>query len=164
MSYKRSVCDADVSGKRVIVRVDFNVPVKDGDVFTRPSAGGGGLGDPLERDPEAVCEDVIDGYVTLDRARKDYGVVLRVLDADLDEYAVDVAATHAEREHIRSARQGWLTEDPEAVAKRYREGDLDVLDLVRRYAVIVDWGDGTLLPKTTEKFREMVGLRAAAHW
>ena len=30
MSYKRSVSDADVSGKRVIVRVDFNVPVKDG--------------------------------------------------------------------------------------------------------------------------------------
>ncbi len=30
MSYKRSVEDADVAGKRVIVRVDFNVPVKDG--------------------------------------------------------------------------------------------------------------------------------------
>ena len=30
MSYKRSVSNADVSGKRVIVRVDFNVPVKDG--------------------------------------------------------------------------------------------------------------------------------------
>jgi N-methylhydantoinase B len=43
------------------------VDVGPGDL-TRPSAGGGGFGDPLERDPEAVVEDVADGYVTLDRA------------------------------------------------------------------------------------------------
>jgi N-methylhydantoinase B len=150
--------------ERFLGAVFSNVSVGEGDVFTRPSAGGGGLGDPLERDPAAVCEDVVDGYVTLDRARQDYGVVLRVQDADLDEYAVDVAATHAEREHIRSARKGWLSEEPESVAGRYRAGELDVLDLVRRYGVIVDWGDGTLLPKTTEKFREMLGRRSAAHW
>ncbi len=34
------------------------VPVKEGDRFERPSAGGGGLGDPLDRDPDAVLEDV----------------------------------------------------------------------------------------------------------
>lgn len=150
--------------ERFLGAVFSNVPVSSGDVFTRPSAGGGGLGDPLERDPEAVCDDVVDGYLTLDRARKDYGVVLRVLDADLDEYAVDLAATHAERDHIRGSRKGWLEEDPESVAARYRAGELDVLDLVRRYGVIVDWGDGTLLPKTTEKFREMLGRRSVAHW
>jgi hypothetical protein len=43
------------------------VDVGPGDL-TRPSAGGGGFGDPLERDPEAVVEDVADGYVTLERA------------------------------------------------------------------------------------------------
>ena len=42
-----------------------NVPVGEGDHFTRPSAGGGGMGDPLERDPEAVLEDVIDEYVSV---------------------------------------------------------------------------------------------------
>lgn len=39
--------------------------------------GGGGWGDPLERDPEAVCRDVRDGYVTIEGARRDYGVVVR---------------------------------------------------------------------------------------
>lgn len=56
-----------------------NVKVKEGDSFTRPSAGGGGLGDPLQRSPEAVLEDVIDGYVSIERAEKDYGVVIREL-------------------------------------------------------------------------------------
>ena len=42
-----------------------NVPVKTGDTFTRPSAGGGGFGDPLERDPALVAEDVTDGYAGL---------------------------------------------------------------------------------------------------
>jgi N-methylhydantoinase B len=107
---------------------------------------------------------VADGYVTLERARKDYGVVVRVLDADLSEYEVDAAATEAERERIRGARAGWLAEDAEDVARRYRDGELDVLDLVRQYGVIVDWGTGELLPRTTEMFRAMVRRRAAEHW
>lgn len=44
------------------------------------------------------------------------------------------------------------------------DGDLDVLDLVRKYGVIVDWGSGALLPRTTEMFRDMLRRRAAAHW
>ena len=150
--------------ERFLGAVFSNVPVGEGDVFTRPSAGGGGLGDPLARDPAAVREDVADGYVSLERARIDYGVVLRVVDAEIDSYEVDEAETAAERARIATARVGWLHEDAEAVAARYRAGELGVLDLIRRYGVIVDWGDGTLFPKTTETFREMLRRRSAAHW
>ena len=38
--------------------------------------GGGGYGDPRERDPEHVLEDVVDGYVSIESARDDYGVVV----------------------------------------------------------------------------------------
>jgi N-methylhydantoinase B len=38
--------------------------------------GGGGLGSPMERDPEAVREDVLDGLVSLEQAREVYGVAL----------------------------------------------------------------------------------------
>jgi N-methylhydantoinase B len=150
--------------ERFLGAVFSNVPVGEGDVFTRPSAGGGGLGDPLARDPAAVREDVADGYVSRERARTDYGVVLHVVDAELDAYEVDEPATAAERERIAGARRGWLREDAETVAERYRAGELGVLDLVRRYGVIVDWGDGTLFPKTTATFREMLERRSAAHW
>jgi N-methylhydantoinase B len=39
--------------------------------------GGGGLGDPLKRPPESVLEDVLQGYVSLERAETDYGVVIK---------------------------------------------------------------------------------------
>jgi N-methylhydantoinase B len=141
-----------------------DVPLHPGDVFSRPTAGGGGYGDPLERDPEAVREDVADDYVAIERARKDYGVVLRVVDKDLAEYAIDHAATRAERDAIRRDRRGWLAEDAESVATRYRAGELDHLDCIRRYGVILDWGTGELLPKTTGQFRDMFRRRSASHW
>jgi N-methylhydantoinase B len=150
--------------ERFLGAVFSNVPIKEGDMFTRPSAGGGGYGDPLERDPASVCEDVADAYVSIERALRDYGVVVREVDADLSEYEVDLEATKAARASIAAARRGWLEEDAESVAKRYREGDLDVLDLVRHYGVILDWGTGELLPKTTVTFREMIQRRSASHW
>jgi N-methylhydantoinase B len=45
-----------------------------GDSVTKVSAGGGGLGDPAERDPEAVRQDVVEGFVTPEAAERDYGV------------------------------------------------------------------------------------------
>ena len=138
--------------------------VGSGDFFTRASAGGGGYGDPLERDPERVCEDVAEEYVTLDRARKDYGVVLHEVDADLGNYEIDHEATMAERERIRAERLSWLEEDAETVAERFRAGELVVHDLIRQYGVILDWGTKELLPKTTEQFRAMLRRRAGAHW
>jgi N-methylhydantoinase B len=141
-----------------------NVPCGPGDRFTRPSAGGGGFGDPLERDPAAVLEDVADDYVSVERAAKDYGVVIRPVDEELAEYEVDEPATAAERDRIRAERRGWLDEDPESVAERYRSGTCDLLDVIRRHGVILDWGTGELLPKTTGQFRAMLQRRMVPHW
>jgi N-methylhydantoinase B len=152
-------------GERSFLGAVFsNVPCGPGDEFTRPSAGGGGFGDPLERDPAAVKEDVTDGYVSIERARKDYGVVVDEVDADLAAYEVDAQKTVAERERIRSERLSWLQEDPESVAGRYREGVLDQLDVIRCHGVILDWGTGELLPRTTEQFRAMLQRRMVPHW
>jgi N-methylhydantoinase B len=150
--------------ERFLGAVFSNVPIGPGDVFTRPSAGGGGFGDPLERDPAAVREDVADGYVSLERARVDYGVVVREVDAELAEYEVDEAGTARERERIRCERRSWLAEEPEEVAARYRSGELGVHDLVRQYGVILDWGTGELLPETTRQFRAMLERRMTPYW
>jgi N-methylhydantoinase B len=47
-----------------------------GDVVTMDAAGGGGYGDPLDREVEEVENDVLDGYVSFEAARESYGVVL----------------------------------------------------------------------------------------
>ncbi|WP_068689356.1 hydantoinase B/oxoprolinase family protein [Thermobifida halotolerans] len=47
-----------------------------GERFVNRTAGGGGYGDPLDRDPAAVVADVSDGYVSVDAARELYGVVV----------------------------------------------------------------------------------------
>jgi N-methylhydantoinase B len=52
-------------------------PLERGDVLVMESSGGGGFGDPLERDPARVAADVGEGYVTPDAAEAIYGVVLR---------------------------------------------------------------------------------------
>ena len=112
----------------------------------------------------AVREDVADDYVSIERARLDYGVVLTVVDADLAEYAVDEDATRREREHIRTHRRGWMEEDPTSVAERFQNGEINAMDAVRRYAVLLDWETGALLPVSTGQFREMFRRRSAALW
>ena len=51
-------------------------PLKAGDVFRLETPGGGGLGEPFERDPDAVLNDVAQGYVSAERAVSEYGVAL----------------------------------------------------------------------------------------
>jgi N-methylhydantoinase B len=38
------------------------------------------------------------------------------------------------------------------------------VDVLRRHGVILDWGSGELLPRTTEQFRAMLERRAVRHW
>ena len=56
------------------------------------TAGGGGWGSPLERDPEKVRMDVLEGFVSLEAARNEYGVVLKP-GSNPYFYEVDVKAT-----------------------------------------------------------------------
>jgi N-methylhydantoinase B len=65
------------------------------DVLTILMPGGGGLGDPLRREPHRVAEDVRLGLVSPERARGDYGVVLR------EDGLVDTEATHNARQRSR---------------------------------------------------------------
>ena len=55
--------------------------------------GGGGYGNPLERDPEMVLNDVREGYVSFECASVDYGVVI-----DPDTLTIDVEKTKRLRE------------------------------------------------------------------
>jgi N-methylhydantoinase B len=71
------------------------VPVRRGDVVSARTAGGGGVGVPLDRDPERVARDCAQGKVSPAQARRAYGVVLD------DRGAVDRNATVALRERMR---------------------------------------------------------------
>jgi len=50
--------------------------LKPGDVVTIDAPGGGGYGNPFERDPEMVLNDVIEGYISIESAKNDYGVII----------------------------------------------------------------------------------------
>jgi N-methylhydantoinase B len=68
-----------------------------GDLVEFYSAGGGGYGDPLERDPEEVQRDVMYGYVSVGRAREEYGVVL-----DPETLEIDREATRRHRTEMKA--------------------------------------------------------------
>jgi N-methylhydantoinase B len=72
--------------------------LKPGDVVTIDAAGGGGCGNPLERDLEMVERDVIEGYVSFERAKEDYGVII-----DPKTMKVDEKATRKLRDTLRRA-------------------------------------------------------------
>ncbi|HEV7771898.1 MAG TPA: hydantoinase B/oxoprolinase family protein [Conexibacter sp.] len=71
-------------------------PLAEGSLLFSQSGGGGGWGDPFERDPAAVLDDWLDDLVSIEGARRDYGVVI-----DGERRAVDVAATERERRRDR---------------------------------------------------------------
>jgi N-methylhydantoinase B len=79
-----------------------NVPVYEGDRLVFETAGAGGLGDPLEREPEKVAADVRRGLVTRAAAEAEYGVVVR------GDGTVDEEATGRARAKILAARTGPL--------------------------------------------------------
>jgi N-methylhydantoinase B len=104
------------------------VPVFEGDRLIFETAGAGGVGDPLERDPEAIAKDVRWNLISPETAESVYGVVV---DAN---GSVDAAATESKREEIKNTRG----ESP-----GFDHGDLPPLDEQRR-----------MIAETRRKFNE----------
>lgn len=90
-----------------------------GDVVDWSFHGGGGWGDALDADPEAVAHDVSAGRISTESAERSYAVVLV-------DGAVDVAATAAKRDRARAQRRLWK-QDKSHGARR-----VDPADGVRR--------------------------------
>lgn len=102
-----------------------NVKVKKGDVLHIYGAGGGGWGDPLERDPLMVQRDVIQGKVSPESARADYGVVLRN-----PAWEIDDRGTMTLREKLRKERPPL---------KMFDRGE-KTLELFRRFNIRLEPG------------------------
>ena len=86
------------------------MPMTNRDVFAVTWQGGGGFGDPIERDPDAVRLDIATGLVSADAAKSIYGVILRGTGPDL-------AATDQLRQSIRRQR---VDKGPTTAAARTR--------------------------------------------
>ena len=78
------------------------VEFKAGEYIEFREPNGGGYGDPLERDPALVREDVFDDFTTIELARDAYGVIF----VDEKSLEIDEAATGKQRAEIRSSRDG----------------------------------------------------------
>ncbi|MGO8989438.1 MAG: hydantoinase B/oxoprolinase family protein [bacterium] len=72
--------------------------LKPGDLVTIDAAGGGGYGNPVEREPEMVASDVMEGYVSVGKAKEDYGVIINP-----ETMTVDEDATRKLRDTLRKA-------------------------------------------------------------
>lgn len=71
------------------------VILKKGDVLRHIQPGGGGYGNPFERDPHAVYEDVLDEKLSIEYVRREYGVVI-----DPDDMSLDLQATGRLRDEL----------------------------------------------------------------
>jgi N-methylhydantoinase B len=74
---------------RELLALGDGIGLKRGDLLRLETCGGGGWGDPLERDPERVRQDVARGFITGHGAFEDYGVVLDAATLDIDKTATD---------------------------------------------------------------------------
>jgi N-methylhydantoinase B len=94
----------EIAGRRVLLQSKMaDLDQGPDDVMIIGGAGGGGVGDPLEREPARVIADVQRGYVSAAAATEVFGVVLAA-------GALDEAATHRRRGELRAERLGTAPE------------------------------------------------------
>ena len=86
-------------GENTLLPSKLTMEVRRGDVLRHELAGGGGWGDPLEREPAKVLKDVRNELISLDGAKRQYGVII-----DSTTWQVDEAATGNTRKAMRAAR------------------------------------------------------------
>ena len=97
----RAVINPGTPDERYLPGLNDDVALHAGDVLRLMTTGGGGWGDPLERESDCVLLDVIQGKISAESARDDYGVVLL---GDGDHMKVDGAATAELRREMALVR------------------------------------------------------------
>ncbi len=88
---------------KVVDGVFLEQPLRSGDLFQFFYNTGGGYGDPIERDPEAVRKDLDNGIQSIEVAASVYRVVAR-FDAETKRHVIDAEATRASRAKSREER------------------------------------------------------------
>ena len=88
---------ADNTAAREMHSKFHGLEVKKDDVMTYYSPCGGGYGSPLERDPQQVLEDVLDGFCSPEQAHDVYGVVI-----DLNTETIDIGGTNQRRAELEA--------------------------------------------------------------
>ncbi len=90
----------NTQGERRVLRTMDQAPIYSGEKFITYVPGGGGWGDPLDREVQRVLDDVMDYYVSIKRARDVYGVVI-----DPETLEVDQEATEKLRKEKKAAKR-----------------------------------------------------------
>lgn len=111
----RVVLNPGTEKEKVLPSISDSVVLEHGDVLRFETCGGGGWGNPYDREPERVQSDVRNSMVSVEGAERDYGVVLdsETLDIDLDATANLRAGDQPQFEMFH--RQNSLTECVAAV-------------------------------------------------
>ena len=94
----------DADGNEVGRNPIGDVELLPGEWMKGIESGGGGYGDPLDRDPELVRHDVLEGWISLAAAAATYGVVLAG-DIEDESLAVKGEETEALRAEMRAGRE-----------------------------------------------------------
>ena len=106
---------SEVRGDEVILELrQENFEQQPNDVYAVRWTGGGGFGDPFDRDPEDIEQDLEDLAITAEAAKQIYGAIID------DNGQVDVEATAAERARIRKARVNGGAPAPRSGEMQYR--------------------------------------------
>ena len=124
--------EEDVEGRREPRSTLDSFYLEKDDVYVVYYGGGGGFGDPLERGPDKVADDVKNGYVSASEALRTYGVVVDTVSVTADPVATNAARTAQMRERLGGAEPAPRLEESVGA-----EGSL------------VDWG-GVIAIKETK--------------
>jgi N-methylhydantoinase B len=79
------ILNPDTPNERVLPPIGDDIALAEGDLLRIVTVGGGGWGNPFEREPERIRQDVLEGFVSVRAARDDYGVILDPETLTLDE-------------------------------------------------------------------------------
>jgi N-methylhydantoinase B len=82
-----------------------NELIRTNDLISILSMGGAGYGDPLDRDPALILDDVLNEYISVEFARKEYGVVIKEVDREALDIRLAVEETDRLRDQLRQERE-----------------------------------------------------------